>query len=233
MLFSLAAFAEQTIETIRLKHQLAAQIEPLIVPLLSDSAHISSTNNLIILKAEPSELAELKTLILGLDVPLKSIRLSFIRTNHNLQDKSSVSWQTHADSQIYEIRTIENKETHIDLSQLITIQNESLIQMGNQPPVLITQFEERVLAKGFSARLDVVEEKTIKVTLNFQHSHYSDKDKPINYETVMSSIYGQLGEWIEVAQTQMSVRVPEKDGTLYRTNNNHSHYYLYMRVDEL
>lgn len=86
-IFSTIGWAESKIETIQLNHRLAVEILPEVQAFLPKDATARAFNDLIILKAQPDVITDIKQLITQLDTPLQAVKISVLRTSEALSDQ--------------------------------------------------------------------------------------------------------------------------------------------------
>lgn len=70
------AAAQLKVEVIPLQHRTAAQIIPVLAPLVSEGGAVTGINNQLIIKTTPANLEELKQLLTGLDTPLHRLMIT-------------------------------------------------------------------------------------------------------------------------------------------------------------
>ena len=70
------ALAQTTVEVILLKYRQADQVIPVLQPLLGREASISNFQNQLVLRATPSELAQVKRVLAGIDTPPRRLLIT-------------------------------------------------------------------------------------------------------------------------------------------------------------
>jgi len=70
------ALAQTTVEVIPLKYRQADQVIPVLQPLLGREASISNFQNQLVIRATPSELAQVKRVLAGIDTPPRRLLIT-------------------------------------------------------------------------------------------------------------------------------------------------------------
>lgn len=70
------ALAQTTVEVILLKYRQADQVIPVLQPLLGREASISNFQNQLVIRATPSELAQVKRVLAGIDTPPRRLLIT-------------------------------------------------------------------------------------------------------------------------------------------------------------
>jgi len=75
-LLTTGAAAQTTVEVIQLRYRQADQLIPVLQPLLGRDASISNFQNQLVIRATPSELAQVKSVLASLDTPPKRLLIT-------------------------------------------------------------------------------------------------------------------------------------------------------------
>ncbi len=79
-----AAWAQSTVEVIPLKYRTAAEVLPVVQPLLGRDASISSFQNQLVIRATPAELAQVKGVLASIDTMPKRLLIT-VRQSADLE----------------------------------------------------------------------------------------------------------------------------------------------------
>ncbi|HBX60245.1 MAG TPA: hypothetical protein DEG65_09040, partial [Methylophaga sp.] len=95
-LLALPAHADQ-IRTIELQHRLAAEILPMIEPMIDNYTTISGHDNLLIIKSSTQNFQEIERLVKQLDSRQQSLTVTVLRTQQQLNDEHFADDQLNID----------------------------------------------------------------------------------------------------------------------------------------
>ena len=250
-LFSCLYWAEDQIETIQLNHRLAEEILPEVEPFLSQNATARAFNEFIIIKAEPSEIKQLKQLISTLDTPLQRLKVSVLRTDEKLVDQQGFGvnadvaisnentsgtvsvrkWSTENNrnkDQYYQAQGIAGKPITITMGQEIPEKEQQLFLLFSR------QSETYYLNvnSGFDAVARILPNNQVSIDIHPQFSKYNKNDGSVDRSQIISSISGPAGTWLELGTIDN-----DKNRNKQGANTYHSHQSLqeiiYIKVEEL
>lgn len=89
-LLAAGAAAQTTVEVIPLKYRQADQLIPVLQPLLGRDASISNFQNQLVIRANPSEMAQVKSVLASLDTPPRRLLITVRQNADVASDRRNV-----------------------------------------------------------------------------------------------------------------------------------------------
>ena len=250
-------FAGGTVmEVIALKHRPAAEIQPLIAPLLDPSDRIIANGFNLIIKTSPENLAEIQRLINKLDSNLINLLITVVQGRNISADDFNASarinakialddpansridlkahyYQTKSNDAVdntQTLRTVEGRPAYIKVGKVHPVENIQLYSTGFGRPVVATGTEYIETTTGFAVTPRLSADQ-VMLTI----APWSDRMKNsglIETQGAQTTVRARLGEWIEIGANAESSR-HNKDGRLTeirrtRTDNMH----ILIKVDK-
>ncbi len=238
VVFSASAIAEQVIELVPLKSQLPQNIIPVIKPLLGEGAAISSMHNQLIIKADKTELAEIKRLIQQLDSPPRRL---FIEVSHEAsslkqQSDNQVSGRlSNTEQSRLNVKIKRHKtQNQLDSNQMVraTEGYPALIHYGHIIPTYDYDItfdgdrfrrqrytDYREATSGFYVVPRIIGNQ-VSLEILQQRNRYQPGDGSIAVQGSSTFVHGQLGEWIRL-------------GSIGETGDSRGHGLIYQRTTNL
>jgi hypothetical protein len=253
-LSSTIAIAKQQIETIQLNHQLASQVLPQIQPFLPEKATASAYSDLIIIKAEPSEIREIKQLIDRLDTPVQRLKVSVLQTdeildkqkgNHLSADininEDSVSggvsanrWSTQQarnKEHSYQAQGIAGKPIRIMMGQTIPQKNQYLVLRSDGDLAIQSNTSYIDLNNGFQAVARVLPNNQVMIDIHPSFARLNSHGT-IDSSTIVSSVSGPANTWIELGQIDNEKNLKKQNATSYHSHRQQQQT-IYIKVEQL
>lgn len=244
-------WADPKIETIQLKHRLAEELLPQVEPFIGKQDTIKAYGDLLIIKAEPETIEQVKSLVTKLDVAEKSIVVNVMKTDrrlgtaqgNNLQadidlnnsDNSSVEYQhwstrdSKDQDQHYRARGISGRPVMIMMGQDIPQQQNLVLLRPNGDIAVQGDTQYLNLNSGFQAVATLLPNERVRVEIHPAFSDYNPQDKTISHSAVISTVEGKLGQWLELGGVVEQNR-QETDTIHYRTQHQQQQY-LYIKIE--
>jgi type II secretory pathway component GspD/PulD (secretin) len=231
MLFSLIANAETEFQIITLQHRFAADLLPIISPMVGEDGTATGINNQLILRASPSRMREIEQTIAELDIIRVNRRIS-IRSNNNSQRQLN---RTEASGNVKIGKTtISNRRNTLPNSGNINIErNSSRISQNSTQFVNVIDGERAFIRVG---QIVPFTHEWISITRRYiQIERYTDWHeistgfavRPrsignqieleitpriakanshgfIDFEELSTTIRVSLGEWVDIGGTMQS-----------------------------
>jgi|GEM_PF-484662 len=253
-LFTSLAIANTKIETIELQHRLATEILADIQPFLPQQSTARAFQNLIIIKSDPSTITEIRTLIKQLDHPLQRIKITVVRTRHNLDDQqlrqSSASIEVTDDEIAAELRikqwaTKNNRQRDqhylaqgiagnpitISMGQEVP-QHEQLIFIGPYGDVAVQDSTRYIsLDNGFHAVARLTANQQVHVDI---HPIFSQlrRNGTIEQSQVLTTLVGPLGKWLELGYISEEKNIENNGAKRYHSHQSQQQR-LYLKVESI
>ncbi|HEX5514738.1 MAG TPA: secretin N-terminal domain-containing protein [Gammaproteobacteria bacterium] len=243
-LLASAAATAATIDVIQLRHRSADELLPLLTPHLSSAASITGAADRVIVRAEPTEITQLRRLVAELDQPRRNISLRVRRGSgaSGTADGYSVggnsrsggrvrvysSESVHAETGEQQIRGLEGRPLQITTRSLLPI-TEHIVWLGRHSAGAVEQTRLLELDGGLYA-LAHLHDDAVEVDILVQDRSQRD---PLASRQVVSTVSGRVGEWIPFATTDANSRTSER-GLIYRSEDARRQAgTLWLRVDVL
>lgn len=243
--------AESNIYTLQLKHRLASELLPQIESFLPETATIRAFEGTLILKSDRATLANVQQLLDKLDTPLQNLLITLVRSNAVLSNRAESStdiavdvgddiqasvginrWSTHGqldDNQHYQARAMAGQPVSINLGELVPQQQYLVFHSYHGIAV-----EERTryinTENGFQAIPFLLSDGHVRVEIHPFFSKLSRVDHDVRSSELITSVSGQLGEWIELGHIEDNASLDRNGVTTYRTHEQQS-LSLYLKIE--
>ncbi|GAA5317155.1 MAG: secretin N-terminal domain-containing protein [Candidatus Pelagadaptatus aseana] len=188
MLTSQAQADDRHMEIIPLKHRPAESLIPSLQPLTSGNTSLSAVGNKLIIKASPSDILQLKTLIEELDTPLAQFRIS-VRSGNQSNIRQYETGFEHQGPNVTSTPTIKrstnrdgvtiHSETRRSSSKVIVHRNSSLNSNNAQQQVRATE--------GYPAYIHIGKEVPVSSLIIWDA--YDNVGVTRDYKPVISGFY--------------------------------------------
>jgi hypothetical protein len=236
--------AAQAIEVIELRHRTAEELLPLIEPHLPDSATATGVADRLIVKAQPREIARLRSVISELDKAPRSLLVT-VRGGGSSSEQTfgfgMTGWSdrevrvhvhrsesARSDNAIQQVRGLEGRPVRIATQSLLPVTSR-LAWIGADGAGTAEQTTLLELEDGFYA-LPRLQGDRVEVELSVQDRSATD---PLRARRVVSTISGAAGEWIPFARADTHARENDR-GLVYRSEGaRHEADTLWIRVQPL
>jgi type II secretory pathway component GspD/PulD (secretin) len=254
LLWSLFAFAQQSVEIIELHGKSAEEVIPVLRPLLEPGGTISGMNNQLFLRASPRNRADIKRALEALDKPARQLVIQ-VSTQRQADDSSrggSVDGQVvigtrsrvNADARVWDTRSARSDRS----GQMIRVLegNAAFIQIGDTLPIPMRQVvvgpggaivNETVvyqdIGRGFYALPRVNGQR---VTLDIsQHADGVGQYGPgsVHTQRLSTTVSGYLGEWIELGGSGQQGSNRQSGTTGLSTGEIRERRSVWLKVEEV
>lgn len=250
LFFSVPLAAEVRIETIELKSRLASELLPQLQPFIPAEATLSAHDNLLILKADSATRQSIKQLVLQLDKRLESILITVARSTQqryqqhqrsdrfefDVTDPSQSSaeirrWSTRDSRERdkhYQARGIEGRPINLQLGEFIP-QRDQLVIVSPRDGVIVGENTHYIpVESGFQAVVDLLGDQQVRVELYPHFAEFDRRDRSIAATHLMTTIQGQLNQWILVGQLGEQTR--QQGNTVYRSHQDEQQF-IYLKIE--
>lgn len=222
-----------SITTLQLHHRPAAEVVPIIEPLLEPGDKISSQGFKIFLRASPQTVAEVRELIAGIDVAAKTLMISVFQGRRSDLDRRRISGSIE----------IENGRVSGRLDAGETRRNES---GGPIHRLRVTEGTEGFIATGTSSSLFGSEAVSAasgfyvlprlhddRVTLQISPFRNRARTAGGSIETLQAAttISGRLGEWLPLGGVSEHSESRQGDGVSQRSTERSQQDSIWIRAD--
>lgn len=255
VLFSNTVFAEPEIDTIQINHRLPQDILPEISAFLPADATARAFNNLIIIKAEPATIKEIKKLINQLDTPPQRLKLTLLKSALKISEAQHSSWQgnvtldnddvsghvelkrwsTQTDDDLnaqYQAQGLAGLPIKINLGQLIPKAQQDIVLRFNGDVVVQNSTQYIPINNGFEAIASVLPNNQVSIEIYPQFSNYSERHGTINHSQLITTINGPASTWLELAQIDNSTHSNQENTGHYQTHQQQI-LYFYIKLEAL
>lgn len=239
------AFAD-SIELIPLKHRTAAEIVPVLRPLLATGEALTASGNNLIVRAQPSTVHALKKMLASLDKPAVNLLITVRNANDShideggvnvagqlrVGDNSRIVVGRPGDSDLtvrahrrtsdrrkagsYQLRVIDGHQAFIHTGQSRPVGHRNVVRTPHGVSV-----RQGVNYQQANSGFYVIPRLTgdhVSLEINPQESSFIKGTRgAINTRGVQTTVSAKLGEWITIGGIQQDQRI-SGSGTVYRTN---------------
>ena len=201
-----AAFAQQALEIIPLRHRTVEQVLPVLQPLVEPGGTLSGNRGQLFLRASPANVAEIKRALDAIDRPSKRLQISVRFDDAQEQSRRAVEASG----------TISNRGSHVDLTasdsrrsgaervdqrlQVLEGSRAFIFAGGSQPLRMqdgtfiqdaATGFEVVPRLAGGNVILDILQQRETQ----------GARPGSVQGQRVDTTITTRLGEWTEIGGT--------------------------------
>ncbi len=258
LLMSSIAWAEDTIEMIQLNHRSPSDIMEQVHAFMPQGTTARSYNNMIIVKASPAGIKEIRSLIETLDTPLQRVKITVLNSDRELShddlrqlstdiwvSNRGVSGSVSVDSrsgrhrseinQTYQAQGIAGSPIFISMGRSIPQQERYLVFLPYGG--IAEQVDNYYLNvnSGFQAVVRVQENSLAIVDVHPVFSRFTGYDKeykPYQYSEIVTQISGTVGSWIKLGQIDNEINVAKRGATRYHSDYQKQQT-VYLKVDVL
>ena len=239
--------AETTIEVIPLTNRPAAEILPLLAPLLGNTAQLIDNGSNLLVKTTPDQLAQIKSIVSQLDVRQSNLAITVMQSRQTTADELNASagvqvagnsssvggrmvghiYQTQAkdaDENTQTVRTLEGVPAHIKVGSIYPRQNYS----GYGYPTT-TEYTEA--ATGFAVMPRLAGQQVI-----LSVSPWSDKMNgrgQLDIQNAQSTLRINLGEWVELGGIGESSSSNTNGALVNTRETSKNQMHILLKVDRV
>jgi hypothetical protein len=213
------ASAGSLIEVIDLQHRPAAEVIPLIGPLLGPEDAVTGTGFQLIVRAAPATIAQVREVLETLDTPARNLLVSVRRGGLDTSSERGIDVQGQIGRPIAEdrlgVRVIGRQTTDRtgDLQTLRVLEGQqAFIRSGESIPyrstgvILIpggafaaSGIDYRDLERGFLVRPSIGPDRRVRLEILQVDERLSQRGRGrIDVQQVDTVLSGELGEWIQI-----------------------------------
>lgn len=243
-LLAASAALASTIDIIQLRYRTAQELTPLIMPHLSPTASLTGTNDRLIIRADAADIAAARQLASELDQPPRSVLVSVRHGNETSDSHSEFSASGNSRSgghvRIHrsnsalatqgkqQIRGLEGRPLQIVIRTLLPVTGH-IAWLGSRGAGHVRQTQLVELEGGVYA-LPRLHGDRLEIDILVQDRAQGD---PLTSRRVVTTVSGQIGEWIAFASTGGSDR-DSAQGLVHRSQSARQQTEtLWLRVDVL
>ncbi|MCB2426707.1 hypothetical protein [Methylophaga pinxianii] len=249
LMLALPAYADQ-IRTIELQHRLAAEILPMIEPMVDSYTTINGHDNLLIIKSSSQSFVEIERLVKQLDSRQQSLTVTVLRTQRQINDQNMADDQVNIDldnpknssveihrwstknsrerDQQYQARGIAGQPIDIQMGRAVANDEQQLIfyPHGGIAVQETTQYVQ--LDNGFQARVNILGNQQARVDILPLFSKMQ-RNGDITTTSLLTSITGPVNQWILIGQIGEQQRQQQNSQT-YRSHQDEQQW-LYLKIE--
>lgn len=235
--------ADKIVEVLELQHRPAAEILPLLQPLLSDGDQAIDNDFRLIVKTAPERLQSLRQLVAKLDIRQRNLLISVLQSSvksaAQLNAEAAIAIHPdrirmqgyQADTRFLDnqrsqqqIRTLEGQTAHIETGEQRPIQNQSFYANPYGYPAIGYNTQLQTASTGFAVTPRLVGDGEVVVDIEPWSEHFL-RGGAIEQRNAATSFRARLGEWIEIASSgeQIQSTGGEFLGMNQQTRSNQFH----------
>lgn len=205
-------------ELITVRHRPAAELLPILQPLLASGGVIQASDATLIVRTTPANLQHIKNILAQLDRPGRRLRIMVRQTREDRSDASGAgarvrstdrgtevrgrvfsTGERSSDESVQEIQTLEGRPARISAGFSAPVRETETI-IGGGVPVLRERIEYADVATGFEVIPTLTGEGGVILDIRAEAGAMSDAQRAgtIERRELVTSVYGKLGEWIDL-----------------------------------
>lgn len=207
---------DSVLEVIPLQYRPAAELQPLLAPLLDNTDRAIDNGNSIIVKTSPARLESIKNLIKKLDTKISNLMISVIQNSSRsaaelnaeiglsvtperiqMSGMSGDTRDLNANRISQSVRTLDGQPALIKTGKVKPIQNTQVYGSVNGYPIINTTTQMVEADSGFAVTPRLSGQQVI-----LDIEPWSDRFQPgnqIETQGARTTIRANLGEWVEIA----------------------------------
>ncbi|WP_238527338.1 type II and III secretion system protein [Methylomonas methanica] len=227
----------------------AAEIQPLLAPMLEANEAVSGDGFNLIVKASPQRVAALRQLIDQLDTRLHNLLISVMQNSHQSADQLNAEAAIQLSQQSIRMRGMSGDTRTIDqqrtTQQLRTLEGQAAhIQAGNVRPIqnigvygnaygyagITSNMYMQEASTGFAVVPRLVGNDEVVVDVEPWSERFANNGS-VETRNLQTSVRGRLGEWLEIggATEQQQTDRQGFNGLNYSTRNRN--YGTLIKID--
>ncbi|MBN47717.1 MULTISPECIES: secretin N-terminal domain-containing protein [unclassified Methylophaga] len=246
---ALPAFADQ-IRTIQLQHRLAAEILPMIEPMIDNYTTINGHDNLLIIKSSSQSFNEIEQLVKQLDSRVQSLTVTVLRTQQQINDERFSNDQLNIDlenpknssleinrwstknsrerDQQYQARGIAGQPIDIQMGRAVADNQQQLIFYPHGGIAVQESTQYIQLDNGFQARVNILGNQQARVDIFplFSEMH---RNGDITSTSLLTTVNGPVNQWILIGQIGEQQR-QQQNAKTYRSHQDEQQW-LYLKIE--
>lgn len=226
MMLAQSAYAQTELRIFTLQHHFAKDLYSVITPLVGQDGTVTGTNNQLIVRATPAQLAEIEAVIVAFDVPRvnRKITVASNRNQNTTYNNTELSGnvnignvtignrqreqgaridvtrqqnQSKQNSQQF-IQVVDGQRAFIQVGQLVPFTQDWLL-MTKRYAQLTRTIDWVEVSTGFAVRPRTIGNQVeIEITPRIA---MLNSQESIDFETLTTIVRVSLGEWVNIGQT--------------------------------
>jgi type II secretory pathway component GspD/PulD (secretin) len=243
---------QQVLEVIELRYRSAADVIPVLQPLLAPGATITGMQNKLVVRTTPENLAELRTVLETVDGLPKRLVISVRQEESALRSGTDLEVQGRIGTGPDEVRgrAQSTRSDHAGrATQTVQVLegNAAFIRLGASVPVRSRQstigpggvvretetLQYRDVDTGFYAQPRVHADRVTIQLATRRDAVADDRHGIVRIQRVESVVSGRLGEWIEVGGVLQDEDRKESGAVYYRSRTDAERRRIFVKVDRL
>lgn len=247
-----AVAADSIVEVIALQHRPAAEILPLLQPLLGSDQQVVDNGYNLIVKTEPSQLPALRQLIAKLDIRQRNLLISVIQDSIKSADQlnadtgiaitpGTIRMQGYnADTRhladernMQYLRTQEGQPAHIEAGQQRPIENAMVYRDAYGYPTLGYSSQQQQASTGFAVIPRLTGRDEVVLDIEPWSEHFL-RGGGMEIQNANTRLRTHLGYWVEIAGTsrQQQSSANGYNGYNHLTRNDEHHLVLKVELSD-
>lgn len=253
-----AAEAMRRIEVFELRHQTAAELIPIVAPLLADGSSVTGAQDRLIVNGTDAELDRLREVLAQLDRPLRRLRISVRQRLAGSADQArlgiggdivfqsesgrgpagdlrirSLGTRSERDSEhLHFVQAVEGRPAFIQTGVAVPIANRQ-ITGDRYGTVVQDSIELRELERGFYVTPQLAGDTVTLYIAPRLERLAPDNGGIIELQGAETVVSGPLGSWLAIGGAGEAA-AGEQRGVLARTRRaGEQHYQVEVKVEEL
>ncbi|HYD58521.1 MAG TPA: secretin N-terminal domain-containing protein [Burkholderiales bacterium] len=212
---SAGAGAQQTFEVIPLRHSTAEQVLPALRPFLEPGGMLTGQYSQLVVRATPSNIAELRRVLESIDRPRRRLQVSV-----RFDDGSSVARRGFeargrignggAEAEIRAQDARRDSESRIDQRVQVLEGSRAVILFGQSRPQLVRERiqtpagpvgQDALVVREAMSGFEVVPQlagRTVQLAVAPQRERFADSTGAVDAQRVATTVTAPLGEWVEI-----------------------------------
>lgn len=227
------------IEMIALRNRPAAEIQPLLTPMLEENEAVGGDGFNLILKASPQRLATLRSLVDQLDTRLHNLLISVMQNSHQSADQLNaeaairlshdsirmrgMSGDTRTLDQqrtTQQLRTLEGQAAHIQAGNIRPVENIGVYSNAYGYAGITSNTYMQEASTGFAVVPRLTGNDEVVVDIEPWSERFANNGS-VETRNLRTSVRGRLGEWLEIGGVMEQQQTDRQgfNGLNYSTQN--------------
>lgn len=243
------AAADSVVEVIALHNRPAAEILPLLQPLLSNGEQVVDNGFSLIVKTEPERLQNLRDLIAKLDLRQHNLLISVLQNSNKsaaeLNHEASIAVTSggiqmqgyNADSRdlsnnrsMQQVRTLDGQPAHIEAGQQRQVETAVIYNNGYGYPAIGYNSQPQQATTGFAVIPRLTGSQEVVLEIEPWSEHFLRGGR-IEMQNASTSLRTRLGEWVEIAGTDSGLQSQQNGYNGINHQSCHNQSQLLLKVE--
>jgi type II secretory pathway component GspD/PulD (secretin) len=258
LLYTAAALAVDVIEVIPLQARTPEELIPVLQPLVAPGGTVTAMGSRLVIKAEPQQLAQIRSILTELDRPprplLIEVRVGTSQTSAEqaagargrvriarsadeadvdaeLQARLRAAQTRRAGDIAQQLRTVEGRPAFIDVGQQVPVSQPD-VQIFGGAVIARDRIEYRPATTGFYV-VPWVRGDTVTLNISQHADRFNPQSRGFEVQRADTTVSGPLGSWITLATSSADAAGQARGSGIWASTSGREDRVIEVRVTDL